>query len=114
MANADRIRQLNDKLRTTFRGGKIAITPGVMALGDLPTILKQLREFSAFTSDCDPEGVHDFGAFKYNGASHITGEGPLIFFKFDYYDKELMFGSPNAANPEVTCRICTLMLSSEY
>lgn len=114
MPNTGKIRQLNDELRTTFKGGKIAITPGVMALGDLPTILKQLREFSAFDEDCDPHHEHDFGAFNYRGASHIVGEGPLIYFKLDYYDSALQFGSPDPAEPELTTRVLTLMLADEY
>ncbi len=114
MQDIKRIRELNDKLRTTFRGGKIAITPGVMALGDLPTILKQLREFSAFDDSNDPHQEHDLGIFRYRGAAHIAGEGPTVLFKFDYYDSSLQFASPDAANEEATSRVLTIMLAEEY
>lgn len=114
MADVAKIRALNDQLRQTFKGGKIAVTPGVLALGDLPTILQQLRDFSAFDQGNDPHQEHDFGAFNYKGRPHIVGEGPLIFFKLDYYDKELMMGSPNPAIPEVTSRVLTIMLAEEY
>ena len=105
---------MNDELRTTFKGGKIAITSGVMALRDLATVLKQLREFSTFDQDNDPHHEHDFGAFKYDGAQHVPGEGPLIYFKLDYYDSALQFGSPDPAKPELTTRVLTVMLAEEY
>ena len=112
MPNTDRIRQLNDELRTTFKGGKIAITPGVMALGDLPTILKQLREFSEFDERSDP--YRDFGAFHYEGSSHIGGKGPLLFFQISHYDNALMFASPDPTLPEVTTSVLTILLAEEY
>ena len=106
MPDTDKIRALNDELRTRFKGGKIATTPGVLALGDLPAILKQLREFSDFTSGNDPHHEHDFGAFKH--------DGQLLFWKIDYYDPELMMGSPDPAEPALTARVLTLMLAEEY
>lgn len=114
MPNAETIRQLNDNLRINHRGGKIAVTPGVMALNDLPTILRQLREFTDFDDSNDVHKERDFGAFKYQGASHIAGTGPLIFFSISYYDKELMMGSPDPSRPDITERVLVLMLSSEY
>jgi hypothetical protein len=114
MPNTERIRQLNDELRTTFQGGKIVATQGVIAIGDMPTILKQLREFSAFDQDNDPHHEHDFGAFKYKHAQHERGDGPLIYFKLDYYDRALQFGSPDPAVPELTTRVLTIMLAEEY
>ncbi len=114
MPDTDRIRQLNDELRINFRGGMIAVTPGVMALGDLPTILKQLREFTAFDEGNNVHKERDFGSFQYQGASHIAGTGPLLFFQISYYDKELMMGSPDPAKPELTTRHLVLMLADEY
>ena len=106
-----KIRALNDELRSTFRGGKIATTPGVLALGSLPSILKQLREFSDFSSENDPNHEHDFGAFKVRNSSGIE---KLVFFKIDYYDPELMMGSADPAEPALTARVLTLMLAEEY
>jgi len=51
-------------------------------------------------------GEHDFGKVEYNGVS--------TFFKFDYYDKSLERGSPDPSDREVTERVMTVMLSSEY
>jgi len=114
MPETEKIRQLNDLLRTTLRGGRIAITPGVMALGDLPTILKQLREFSDFNEGNDPHKERDFGAFHYERASHIAGKGPLLFFQISHYDKEMMFASPDPTVRELTTSIITIMLAEDY
>ena len=54
----------------------------------------------------DPHGEHDFGAFDYDGVE--------VFFKIDYFDKDLNFHSPDPANPAVTERVITLMLATEY
>jgi hypothetical protein len=35
-------------------------------------------------------------------------------FKINYYDKTLQFHSPDPADPSVTKRVITIMLSEEY
>ena len=37
-----------------------------------------------------------------------------MFFKIDYYDKTLTYHSPDAADPNVTERVITIMLADEY
>jgi hypothetical protein len=106
-----KIRALNDQLRTSFTGGKIAATPGVLGIGKLPAILEQLSAFSEFDPGNDPYHEHDFGAFKVAAGD---GSERLVFFKIDYYDPELMMGSPDPADPTLTARILTLMLAEEY
>jgi hypothetical protein len=54
----------------------------------------------------DPYGEHDFGALDYAGAK--------LFWKVDCYDKSLSAGSPDPTDPNVTTRILTIMLASEY
>ncbi len=102
------IRRLNDALRTEMRGGRIVITSGVRSLG--PILLQRALEataaFQSFTSDNDPYGERDFGA--------VDVGRHRIFWKIDYYDKTLTCGSPDAANPDVTARVLTVMLASEY
>lgn len=103
-----RIRALNDKLRQHHIGGTIFITDGIDALGS-ETILRldeALRRFDDFSPDNDPYGEHDFGA--------LTVDGHKIFFKIDYYDASLCHGSPDPADPDVTRRVMTIMLASEY
>ena len=54
----------------------------------------------------DPHQEHDFGSFE--------AEGHTIFFKIDYYDKQLQMHSPDPSNPAVTQRVITIMLAEEY
>lgn len=114
MPATHRIRELNDQLRRTFQGGKIALTQGVLAICDVPTVLEQLRTFESFDKGNDPYAEHDFGAFSYKGRPGITGDGPLLYFKIDYYDLDLQMGSSDPAIPEITARVLTVMLAEEY
>ena len=105
--NTEKIRQLNDQLRKYGTGGRIMLTQGVQALGE-EAILQVMMAMQCheFVEGDDPYGEHDFGAIKY--------EGRKIFFKVDYYDQEYKFHSADAADPNVTRRVLTLMLAEEY
>lgn len=104
----NKIQGLNDLLRTTGQGERCMVTRGVHELG--PTAVSEIRQnvatYSSFTNDNDPYGEHDFGALTFNGQK--------LFWKIDYYDRSLAFGSPNASDPTVTMRVLTIMLASEY
>ena len=104
----DKIRQLNDTLRTSLAGGRILITPGVQSLGPtrLARLLKGLAAYNDFSVDNDPYGEHDFGA--------INDAGDRFFWKIDYYDIAMLAGSSDPANPAVTTRVLTLMRADEY
>jgi len=65
-----------------------------------------VQSFSNFTKDNDPHGEHDFGSIKI--------EGETYFFKIDYYDLAMQFGSENSADPEQTTRVLTIMRADEY
>ena len=103
-----RIRQLNDLLRVQHVGGRINITCGIDALGpdSVLGIIQLMRSFDSFSEDNDPYQERDFGALEYG--QH------RVFWKIDYYDKQLEFGSPDAADPAVTARVLTIMLAEEY
>lgn len=107
-AGTERIRQLNDALRTTLIGGRVVMTSGVQALGEkaVAVALAQLRAFDQFIRDNDPYGEHDFGAFEIDGSK--------FFFKIDYYNRQMDGGSEDPSDPAVTTRVLTLMLASEY
>ena len=103
---ASKIRTLNDLARTTFVGCRVIVTQGVQSLYDIASVLDKVRKYDAFSDDNDPYGEHDFGSFKHNGET--------IFWKMDYYDRTLKVGSEDPADPKVTTRVLTVMLSSEY
>lgn len=102
------IKTLNDNFRKSFNGGKVLLTTGINAKRqeEVAEILNQVRCFNNFTQANDPYDEHDFGSFDYNGEK--------IFWKIDYYDKDYRYLSENPSNPEVTNRVMTIMLASEY
>ncbi len=103
-----RIRALNDALRRYAHSGVICITAGVQALGEqgVEAVLMAVRDFDAFSNDNDPYAEHDFGAFR--------AAGERLFWKIDYYDRSRRYGSPDPADPAVTTRVLTIMLTAEY
>ncbi|MEL7252814.1 MAG: DUF3768 domain-containing protein [Pseudomonadota bacterium] len=104
-----RIRRLNDAMRRGEASyGTVVITKGVQGLGEdaLPLITNRTEEFSNFSEENDPHGEHDFGKITY-----ATSD---IFWKIDCFDLALKYHSPDAANPDVTHRVLTIMLASEY
>lgn len=102
------IRKLNDLFRGTFIGGKVVFTEGFRALSvsAQDELITMVREFKDFNEDNDPYGEHEFGK--------VTLEGKDYFWKIDYYDKEMEFGSTNPADPKVTTRVLTIMRADEY
>ena len=105
---AERIRLLNDGFRTTLSGGAVVLTEGVDALAaDLKAqLFSKVRTFTAFDSDCDPHGEHDFGSFELGGMTY--------FFKLDYYAPDMHGGSEDPADPTQTTRVLTIMRADEY
>ena len=106
--SAAKIRALNDAFRTTMTGGRVMMTSGVQALGEktVASVLTAGREFTAFSADNDPHKEHDFGSFEISGRK--------FFFKLDYYDSAMEFGSEDPTDPSKTTRVLTVMLASEY
>lgn len=102
------IKTLNDNLRKHLIGGKIVLTQGIEAktYEEIAKIMLKIRYFNNFTPDNDPYNEHDFGSFDYNGE--------MIYFKIDYYDKNYQYLSEDPSNPDVTNRVMTVMLASEY
>lgn len=67
---------------------------------------ESVHDSADFVHENDPHGEHDFGK--------VVIAGQNFFWKIDYYDHTLCFGSENPANPKVTTRVLTIMLASEY
>ena len=108
LVRAFRLAALNDVLRQTFYGGRITGTAGVTALGEeaVQAVLQQLQTYDQFNQDNDPYGEHDFGVLEYAGEK--------LFWKIDYYDLNVQYGSEDPTDPKQTCRVLTLMLANEY
>ena len=104
--NTGKIRELNDQARQTLSGCRVMITQGIQQLDQLDDILTAVRQFRDFNSSNDPYSEHDFGKIE------LFGE--TVFWKFDYYDFALEYGSEDPSDPAVTSRVLTIMLASEY
>ena len=101
---AAKIAQLNDAFRKS--GQDILLTAGVQTLPDVPGLIQAVKDFDSFTPDNDPYGEHDFGSFELDAVK--------LFWKIDYYDRKLEYGSPDPADPAVTRRVLTILLAEEY
>ena len=101
---AARIAALNDQLRTTFQGGEVLMTRGIQGSGQVAEILAKVRSHRDWGEDSDPHHEHDFGVIRH--------DGERIYWKIDYYDRDLCGGedplSPNCR------RVLTVMLAMEY
>jgi hypothetical protein len=106
----DRIRELNDTFRKSFEAnlGKVVMTAGVSEFGaDIKVkIVMAVQAFTEFSADNDPNGEHDFGSFE------LFDE--KFFWKIDYYDNDLRYGSDDPSDPAKTKRVLTIMLAEEY
>jgi len=104
-----RIRELNDAFRTAFAGdGRVYVTAGIAAMSpeQQVQVMRRVHGFVAFTPDNDPHGEHDFGSFELCGRK--------FFWKIEYYDRDMQYGSEDPSDPEQTTRVMTVMLASEY
>ena len=113
-----KIAELNDQVRkdagrptSHFQATnphRVLITAGITALPleDQIAICRKVREFNTFDDDNDPYGKHEYGIVEHRGKS--------VFWKIDYYDRALEYGSEDPADPEKTCRVLTILFATEY
>lgn len=105
--------RLNDSARTDPARIKATwhATRGVAELiadaeGRAEELRHALASFSDFEPGNDPYGERDFGAFS------LWGE--RLLWKIDYYHPEREEHSPVTWSAELTRRVLTIMLASEY
>lgn len=109
MTNTFEIRRLNDLARTAMGVASHVIqTAGINALDprDQSAIREKVETFKTFDEGNDPYGEHDFGSFEHNDHR--------VFWKVDYYDPSLEYGSDHPSDPSKTTRVLTIMLAEEY
>ena len=89
---------LNDQLRTTFKGGRVQMTPGVYELDDRlrGRALSVLARYRTF----DPDSEHDWGVFIFAGYS--------FEWRIEYRGADGAGFSPDPADPTRTFRVLTL------
>lgn len=103
-----RIASLNDSLRRTGQGGRVVLTVGITGLQRevRADVIAAVARFDRFDGDNDPHGEHDCAVIEVGGKT--------VIWKIDYYDKAMQFGSDDPADPAITTRVLTIMLSEEY
>ncbi len=121
----ERIARLNDQARQAMGlAYTLVATVGFRSLpeADQSQVRLLVETYDAFDEDNDPHGERDFGTVYQLGDGRWTTERPRVsederervFLKLDYYDRELRFASEDAADPAITRRVLTVMLSDEY
>lgn len=121
----DRIARLNDLARQAMGVACAAVaTVGFRSLpeADQSCVRELIETFDAFDEDNDPHGERDFGTIYQLGDGRWTTERPRlsedererVFWKIDCYDASLTCASEDAADPAITRRVLTVMLSDEY
>jgi Protein of unknown function (DUF3768) len=121
-ARAEAIARLNDLARKAMGIACHAVaTSGFRGLTqtDQSRVRELIETFDAFTPDNDPHGERDFGAIYQDGPGLWTTQRPrnpceTVFWKIDYYDRELKWASEDLANRAITRRVLTIMLAEEY
>lgn len=114
IARAEQIAKLNDRARSGFDpSARIMFTRGCLdafCSGDTPSGLvaqaELINTMRRHRFEEDTYGERDFGAFTFRGEK--------VFFKIDYYDNNLEYGSEDPTDPSITARVVTIMLAAEY
>lgn len=104
-----KIAYLNDLARTAMGVcSRVIQTEGIRALPpeDQSRIREKVETFNDFNPGNDPHGERDFGSFEHNGNK--------VFWKIDYFDKNMEYGSEHPEDPGQTTRVLTIMLAEEY
>ena len=104
----NRIRKLNDVLRVAGIGGEVVCTRALANLSESirHEVFLKIRQFEDFNERNDPYKEHD--------CASLDHEGEQYMFKVDYYDQEKLHGSEAPENPNVTSRVMTVLMASEY
>lgn len=117
---AELIAELNDALRTNISNpqghNRVVMTQGIAALiedsplrpfwFDQQALLRIVRTYNEFGPDNNPYGQRDFGGFNFKDTR--------CFWKIDYYDPNLEYGSEDHADPTRTARVLTIATMAEY
>ncbi len=120
-----RIARLNDLARSAMGVASTAVaTVGFRSLpeADQSRVRELIETYDAFDEDNDPHGERDFGTIYQLADGGWTTDRPRcrddererVFWKIDCYDATLTCASEDAADPAITRRVLTVMLSDEY
>jgi hypothetical protein len=93
-----KIIELNDQLRTTFKGGRVQMTPSVYVLDDRlrGRALSVMASYRTF----DADSKHECGVFIFAGYA--------FEWRIEYRGQDGTGVSPDPSDPERTFRVLTL------
>jgi len=105
VSSDDPTRGFNDRLRQTFTGGRVVLSPSVLALPAEANaeVLGRVRAFTKF--DADNERHHEFGRFEFSG--HV------YCFEIECCTRT-QDGSTDHEDAGKTTRVLTIMRADEY
>ena len=114
LSRAEAIARLNDRARLGYdRSARIVITRTCLETfcsGDTASqilgqaALLQVMRKHEFVNDA--HGERDFGEFQFRGRR--------VWFKFDYFDLDLAYGSDDPTDASKTRRVITIMFPEDY
>lgn len=103
MTRHEKIVQLNDELRKTFRGGRVQMTPAVYSLDPQlrGRVLWAMARYNRFADDSE----HDWGVMIFAGYS--------FEWHIEYRAANGAGKSPDPADPDKTFRVLTLYIAED-
>ncbi|MBP2444001.1 DUF3768 domain-containing protein [Rhizobium leguminosarum] len=106
----NRIRELNDELRTKGRAfnGRVVAAGGIVndSAEKRQQVFEVVAKFDEWTTGDDPYGEHDFGK--------VDVDGEAFIWKIDYYSLDEGHGSEHPEDQKTTIRVLTLMYAEDY
>ncbi len=103
MKNRARIIELNDQLRTTFKGGRVQMTPAVYNLD--PQLRGRALWAMARCNKFDHTGEHNWGVMIFAGY--------VFEWRIEYRGTDGTGVSPDPADPAKTFRVLTLYTTAD-
>ncbi len=103
MKNRARIIELNDQLRTTFKGGRVQMTPAVYNLD--PQLRGRAHWAMARCNKFDHTGEHNWGVMIFAGY--------VFEWRIEYRGTDGTGVSPDPADPAKTFRVLTLYTTAD-
>lgn len=122
LARAKKISTLNDVYRLNLIEFGVITTPKVnmLSINLRYHLFNAVINYNDFPVENDPYLEHDFGALilvngKFLNKTSVKDNdaGETYYFKFDYFDENLEYGSEDPTDILKTKRILTIMHSSE-
>lgn len=87
--------------------GRVVVTEGIENKGPVFRVraLRKIAEFTEFTFDSDPRGLHEMGV--------VEVQSETVWWKIDLYGPDYISGSVDPMDTAKTRRVLTVLLQSQ-